>query len=242
MWRAPEAALRPEVSLERCGPEMKPAVDEMFPEGAGPYVDLDEAGGSTGLLMDLAANEKAVHADFFNDFEDLFDDDDIHSSGLPRTSQQSSMVPALRRGQSEHRVRGKAAERPVVSEERCELNGREVAALDRAFGSTGHGQGAEALMFTRCREHPLCGTNKATSEGKMGTGRLRNSLRKNQSKWLGSYLEGLTTTRSRRDVSEDSKISVSTHWRGKCFQSDETPSVAGGEEGKKTTQPCIDVR
>lgn len=22
--------------------EMKPAVDEMFPEGAGPYVDLDE--------------------------------------------------------------------------------------------------------------------------------------------------------------------------------------------------------
>uniref|UniRef100_A0A3B4A4F7 COP9 signalosome complex subunit 9 n=1 Tax=Periophthalmus magnuspinnatus TaxID=409849 RepID=A0A3B4A4F7_9GOBI len=45
---------------------MKPAVDEMFPEGAGPYVDLDEAGGSTGLLMDLSANEKAVHADFFN--------------------------------------------------------------------------------------------------------------------------------------------------------------------------------
>lgn len=56
---------------------MKPAVDEMFPEGAGPYVDLDEAGGSTGLLMDLAANEKAVHLDFFNDFEDLFDDEDI---------------------------------------------------------------------------------------------------------------------------------------------------------------------
>lgn len=24
---------------------MKPAVDEMFPEGAGPYVDLDEVGG-----------------------------------------------------------------------------------------------------------------------------------------------------------------------------------------------------
>ncbi|XP_071475593.1 COP9 signalosome complex subunit 9 isoform X1 [Marmota flaviventris] len=49
---------------------MKPAVDEMFPEGAGPYVDLDEAGGSTGLLMDLAANEKAVHADFFNGFQE----------------------------------------------------------------------------------------------------------------------------------------------------------------------------
>ncbi|XDC88102.1 hypothetical protein R6Z07F_019275 [Ovis aries] len=58
---------------------MKPAVDEMFPEGTRPYVDLDEAGGSTGLLMDLAANEKAVHADFFNDFEDLFDNDDIQA-------------------------------------------------------------------------------------------------------------------------------------------------------------------
>ncbi|XP_033006106.1 COP9 signalosome complex subunit 9 [Lacerta agilis] len=63
-------------ALQRVG-VMKPAVDEMFPEGAGPYVDLDEAGGSTGLLMDLAANEKAVHADFFNNFEDMFDDDDI---------------------------------------------------------------------------------------------------------------------------------------------------------------------
>ncbi|KAI4901218.1 hypothetical protein NFI96_013723, partial [Prochilodus magdalenae] len=49
---------------------MKPAVDEMFPEGAGPYVDLDEAGGSSGLLMDLAANEKAVHSDFFNGLRD----------------------------------------------------------------------------------------------------------------------------------------------------------------------------
>lgn len=75
---------------------MKPTVvaDEMFPEGAGPFMELDEvnreyspfsysgneisnengflfvcnlkAGGSTGLLMDLAANEKDVHADFFN--------------------------------------------------------------------------------------------------------------------------------------------------------------------------------
>jgi hypothetical protein len=27
---------------------------------------LSQAGGSSGLLMDLAANEKAVHADFFN--------------------------------------------------------------------------------------------------------------------------------------------------------------------------------
>lgn len=39
------AAAGPEVSqgrLQRRGKEMKPAVDEMFPEGAGPYVDLDE--------------------------------------------------------------------------------------------------------------------------------------------------------------------------------------------------------
>ncbi|XP_050643977.1 COP9 signalosome complex subunit 9-like [Macaca thibetana thibetana] len=56
---------------------MNLAVDEMFLEGAGPYVDLEEAEGSTRLLMDLAANEKAFHADFLNDFEDLFDDDDI---------------------------------------------------------------------------------------------------------------------------------------------------------------------
>lgn len=72
------------------------AADEMFPEGAGPFSEYDEvnrltntlfihlvssnfstnmlcmflfllkAGGSSGLLMDLAANEKDVHADFFN--------------------------------------------------------------------------------------------------------------------------------------------------------------------------------
>ncbi|XP_076098787.1 COP9 signalosome complex subunit 9-like [Mytilus galloprovincialis] len=59
---------------------MKPsivAVDEMFPEGAGPYMDIEEAGGSSALLMDLAANEKSVHADFYNDFDDLFDDEDL---------------------------------------------------------------------------------------------------------------------------------------------------------------------
>lgn len=32
---------------------MKPAVDEMFPEGAGPYVDLDEVRQPTGLLIHL---------------------------------------------------------------------------------------------------------------------------------------------------------------------------------------------
>uniref|UniRef100_A0A8C7U0C8 COP9 signalosome complex subunit 9 n=1 Tax=Oncorhynchus mykiss TaxID=8022 RepID=A0A8C7U0C8_ONCMY len=63
---------------------MKPAVDEMFPEGAGPYVDLDEAGGSSGLLMDLAANEKAVHSDFFNDpfFSNLFLSNSSHYTYL----------------------------------------------------------------------------------------------------------------------------------------------------------------
>lgn len=70
---------------------MKPTVvvDEMFPEGAGPYMELEEvckikiitdlvgkslyalifyqAGASSaGILMDLAANEKDVHSDFFN--------------------------------------------------------------------------------------------------------------------------------------------------------------------------------
>ena len=50
--------------------------DEMFPEGAGgQYMDMEEAGGSN--IIDLTANEKSVHADFFNDFEDLFDDDDL---------------------------------------------------------------------------------------------------------------------------------------------------------------------
>lgn len=45
---------------------MKPPLvaDEMFPEGPN-FMELDEPGGS-GLLMDLAANEKDVHADFFN--------------------------------------------------------------------------------------------------------------------------------------------------------------------------------
>lgn len=81
---------------------MKPnlVADEMFPEGAGPFMELDEvcpskirqtsfvhsleiyrswliifrfffipnqkSGGSSGLLMDLAANEKDVHSDFYN--------------------------------------------------------------------------------------------------------------------------------------------------------------------------------
>ncbi|KAJ1519959.1 hypothetical protein ONE63_004193 [Megalurothrips usitatus] len=73
--KAPQRSRR----LEPSSRSMKPnvVVDEMFPEGAGPYVDIDEAGGSSGLLMDLAANEKSVHTDFFNQFDDLYDDEDL---------------------------------------------------------------------------------------------------------------------------------------------------------------------
>ncbi|XP_031616761.1 COP9 signalosome complex subunit 9, partial [Contarinia nasturtii] len=62
--------------------KMKPTIvaDEMFPEHGGPFMELDEAGGSSGLLMDLAANEKDVHADFFNDFEDLCDEEEETSA------------------------------------------------------------------------------------------------------------------------------------------------------------------
>lgn len=41
---------------------MRPAVKKMFHKGTEPYTDLDKDGGSTRVLMDLAANEKAVHA------------------------------------------------------------------------------------------------------------------------------------------------------------------------------------
>ncbi|RWS00447.1 Myeloma-overexpressed 2-like protein [Leptotrombidium deliense] len=53
-------------------------------------MDLDKAGGSAGLLMDLAANEKAAHADFLNNFEDLFDDDDVQ---VPSDGLGSSWTP-----------------------------------------------------------------------------------------------------------------------------------------------------
>lgn len=60
---------------------MKPAIvaDEMFPEGAGPYMEIEDlqGAGSGNLLMDLAASEITIHADFFNDFDDLFDDEDL---------------------------------------------------------------------------------------------------------------------------------------------------------------------
>ncbi|KAG5881392.1 hypothetical protein JTB14_012008 [Gonioctena quinquepunctata] len=79
---------------------MKPAMvaDEMFPEGAGPYMDLEEAGGSSGLLMDLTANEKAVHADFFNDFDDFYDDEDLQLVASWRNSEPFSECTEPREG------------------------------------------------------------------------------------------------------------------------------------------------
>jgi len=58
---------------------MKPTVvaDEMFPEGVHPFLDMDDIGSGSALTIDLTQNEKLVHSDFFNDFEDLFDDQDI---------------------------------------------------------------------------------------------------------------------------------------------------------------------
>ena len=36
------------------------------------------AGGPAGLLSELTASEKTVHADFYNGFGDLFDDNDLN--------------------------------------------------------------------------------------------------------------------------------------------------------------------
>ena len=54
-------------------------VDEMFPDRMdGPFghvLELDDSAGPSNM-MDMA-QEKMVHAGFFNDFDDLFDDDDL---------------------------------------------------------------------------------------------------------------------------------------------------------------------
>jgi len=59
--------------------------DEMFPDGPGAldFVDVEDGvrdglSGPAGLLSDLTANEKTVHADFYNKFGDLFDDNDLN--------------------------------------------------------------------------------------------------------------------------------------------------------------------
>ncbi|XP_077965459.1 COP9 signalosome complex subunit 9-like [Styela clava] len=60
-------------------PTLVPVADEMFPEGA--YSELDEASVGTSSsvhMVDITANEKAVHSDFYNNFEDLFDDEDLN--------------------------------------------------------------------------------------------------------------------------------------------------------------------
>ncbi|CAG9805895.1 unnamed protein product [Chironomus riparius] len=48
---------------------MKPiAADEMFPEG----IDVED---SAIVLDSLHDGQKDIHSDFYNDFEDLFDED-----------------------------------------------------------------------------------------------------------------------------------------------------------------------
>jgi hypothetical protein len=66
-------------------PSRQMMVDEMFPDGPGnlDYVDAEDGirdgvGGPAVLLNDLTANDKTVHADFFHNFGDLFDDNDLN--------------------------------------------------------------------------------------------------------------------------------------------------------------------
>ncbi|XP_026812827.1 COP9 signalosome complex subunit 9 [Rhopalosiphum maidis] len=55
---------------------MKPGIvaDEMFPEGTSAIMDLDDETGSN-VIFEM--NEKSLQADFYNDFNDLNDDDDF---------------------------------------------------------------------------------------------------------------------------------------------------------------------
>ncbi|XP_076822966.1 COP9 signalosome complex subunit 9-like [Clavelina lepadiformis] len=54
---------------------MKPVADEMFPDGT---FDGDEASvGSSVQMMDTGVGDKAVHSEFYNNFDDLFDDDNL---------------------------------------------------------------------------------------------------------------------------------------------------------------------
>ncbi|CAN8031403.1 unnamed protein product [Ixodes persulcatus] len=59
---------------------MKPGVvvaDEMFPEGAGPYTDLEEVSLSHNLKQKAWSRQENIMVDGFNDFDDLFDDEDL---------------------------------------------------------------------------------------------------------------------------------------------------------------------
>lgn len=66
--------------IEMKGSSSHQVADEMFPDG--PYgmhmnMETDDGAGGGSNMMDLTANEKFVHADFYNDFDDLCDDDDL---------------------------------------------------------------------------------------------------------------------------------------------------------------------
>lgn len=52
-------------------------IDEMFPDGPfdrSGQMEIEEPGSN---VMDLTSNDKFVHSDFFNNFEDLFDEDQL---------------------------------------------------------------------------------------------------------------------------------------------------------------------
>ena len=59
--------------------------EKIFPDGPGPLNFVNNkkemrdgtSSGPAGLLAELTANGKTVHADFYNRFEDLYDDDDL---------------------------------------------------------------------------------------------------------------------------------------------------------------------
>ena len=54
--------------------------DEMFPDGPGAgldFADVEDVVRDNSLLSDLTASDKTVHAEFFNNFGDLFDDSDL---------------------------------------------------------------------------------------------------------------------------------------------------------------------
>ena len=54
--------------------------DEMFPVGPGAgldFADVEDVVRDNSLMSDLTASDKTVHADFFNNFGDLFDDNDL---------------------------------------------------------------------------------------------------------------------------------------------------------------------
>ena len=59
--------------------------EKIFPDGPGPLNFVNNgkgmrdgtSSGPAGLLAELTANVKTVHADFYNRFEEFYDDDDL---------------------------------------------------------------------------------------------------------------------------------------------------------------------